>query len=85
MSRGRPKKEVEIEIEVDEDVTNDELIEDDLDVAFPTIVYKVPGRCQREGGSYDWKGVNDELELKSAINDGWFIHLQGAIDAYNEV
>lgn len=37
----------------------------------PTIVYKPAGPHQRQGGTFDYKGVNTQEELDAAIADGW--------------
>lgn len=37
----------------------------------PTIVYKPSGPYQRQGGTFDYKGVNTQEEFDAAIADGW--------------
>lgn len=37
----------------------------------PTIVYKPAGPHQRQGGTFDYKGVSTQEELDAAIADGW--------------
>lgn len=37
----------------------------------PTIVYKPSGPYQRQGGTFDYKGVNTQDELDAAIESGW--------------
>lgn len=39
---------------------------------FPNLVYKSPGTQQAPGGTYNWKAVNDEDELRAAAQEGWF-------------
>lgn len=38
---------------------------------FPRLVYKLSGKHQRQGGTFDYFQVNDESEYKAAISGGW--------------
>ena len=46
---------------------------------FPTIVYKCPGDHQRTGGTYAYRGVNEQPQLDAALSEGWFLTLPEAI------
>lgn len=52
-----------------------------LEDQFPTLVYKGEGPYSREGGTYDYVGVNDQEKLDAKLSDGWFTTLPEAIDA----
>lgn len=47
---------------------------------FPRHVYKDGGNIQRAGGSYSSMLVEDDKELKEALNRGWFYSLPEAIE-----
>lgn len=46
---------------------------------FPTIVYKTPGTHACPGGTYNYKGVEDQEGLDALIDEGWFLTLPEAI------
>jgi len=47
---------------------------------FPALVYKAKGRFQRNGGTYDFTGVNNAEDLAKKLADGWFESLEAAIN-----
>ena len=47
---------------------------------FPALVYKAKGRFQRNGGTYDFTGVNNAEDLAKKLADGWFETLEAAIN-----
>lgn len=47
---------------------------------FPVLVFKDGGPCQRAGGYYDHKAIEDEAEYEIALLDGWFATLPEAIE-----
>lgn len=50
--------------------------------AFPTIVYRIPGpHTGPTADGYDFIGVNDAAELKSALANGWHASLSEASGA----
>lgn len=49
---------------------------------YPDMVYRVPGLHNTGGGqTFDYRGVNDQDELDTALADGWRRTLDEAIDA----
>lgn len=48
-------------------------------MSFPTIVYRCPGDHHCAGGTYAYKGVNEQDQLVAALSDGWFLTLPEAI------
>lgn len=47
---------------------------------FPALVYKAKGPYQRQGGTYNFMGVDDEAAFDAALKDGWFETLPAAIE-----
>jgi len=50
---------------------------------FPTLVYRIPGIHQREGGTYSILGVTNQDAFDAALTDGWFETLPEAIESLN--
>jgi hypothetical protein len=42
---------------------------------FPTLVYKKGGVHQMNGGSYSYRSVSDDVELESALADGFVLSM----------
>lgn len=41
--------------------------------SFPTMVYCVPGNRKRpKGGTYSYRGANDQTEFDALLAKGWF-------------
>lgn len=51
---------------------------------FPTLVYRTPGVHFSATGTYDYRGVDNAEALEAALDDGWFLTLQGAINGVEE-
>ena len=49
---------------------------------FPDTVIRMPGAHRAQnGGTFDYKGVNDQAELDAALADGWHLTFDDAYAA----
>ena len=47
---------------------------------FPTLVYKDKGPYQRQGGTYDYRAVQDQSAYDHALTNGWRASLGEIVD-----
>lgn len=47
-------------------------------IKYPNLAYKCPGTHHCPGGTYDYRQVSNENELRAAIEQGWYPTLQWA-------
>jgi len=40
-------------------------------MSFPTLVFKKGGAHQMKGGTFSYRGIDDEEALEAALADGW--------------
>ena len=51
---------------------------------YPSFVYKCPGPHSCKGGSFDYKQVKNDEQLKDLLEKGWFPTLEIAINGNSE-